>query len=152
MVRKRIIDDTSPEARKEQLKQVCPWIVQFTPSFEGEVEISEPPPKRPPSPFSGRPLRAKDLVPVTLTKEAPGSDKYICPVTRKTITNQKLVLLPTGTLMLESAAQELAYPTLTCPLVGARFHREEVIEIAASTSAFAATGDVVAKKFKASAN
>lgn len=112
----------------------------------------ELPPKRPLSPYSGRPLRTKDLVPVTLTKEAPGSDKYICPVTRKTITNQKLVLLPTGTLMLESAAESLAYATQTCPLTGAQFNRDDVIEIAASASAFSSTGAVVAKKFKPSLN
>jgi hypothetical protein len=63
--------------------------VQFTPSWNAE-EQTEAPPKRPPSPFSGRPLRVKDLVPITLVPESSESNKYICPVSRCVISKQFL--------------------------------------------------------------
>ena len=56
----------------EQLKQVSPWIVQFTPSADAKA-LTEPP-KRPPSPFSGKPLRAKDLLPVNLVRNSSNMD------------------------------------------------------------------------------
>jgi nitric oxide synthase-interacting protein len=79
--RKRVIDDTSREEQMAKFKQVSPWIVQFTPSYDREVKVKEPP-KRPPSPFSRNPLRLKDLIPVNLVRESSGSDKFICPVSR----------------------------------------------------------------------
>jgi hypothetical protein len=88
--RKRQIDDTDTNTKKDELKRVSPWIAQFTPSA-AEQDITEPP-KRPPSPFSGRPLKTKDLIPIDLLREAAPSAasasttsstvKYICPVSR----------------------------------------------------------------------
>lgn len=61
---------------------------------EAEVTVKAPP-KRPGSPMTGRPLRAKDLVPVDLEREkksssssssgggdADGPVRFICPVSR----------------------------------------------------------------------
>jgi nitric oxide synthase-interacting protein len=84
--RKKVIDDTDKEVRMEELKKVSPWVPQFTP--QATATAVKEPPKRPPSPFTGRPLRAKDLIPVNLIKEhadGKGGDakvRYICPVTR----------------------------------------------------------------------
>ena len=84
--RKKIIDDTAPSLKKEQLRKISPWIVDFTPTAKA-AEIKEPP-KRPSSPFSGRPLRVKDLIPVNLEREravdlgAAGVVRFICPVSR----------------------------------------------------------------------
>jgi nitric oxide synthase-interacting protein len=152
--RKRTIDDTDTSTKLEQLRQVSPWIVQFTPEAAA-AEIKEPP-KRPPSPFSGRPLRTKDLMPVDLVKETDGDSKgsagtkrFICPVSRKTITNQKCIFLKnTGCLMLESAAEHLAYPSMTCPLTGKPFKSSDAVEIVAAASAFASSGQVEAKRYR----
>jgi nitric oxide synthase-interacting protein len=82
--RKKIIDDTEREVKLEELRKVSPWVPQFTPQAK-ESQIKEPP-KRPPSPFTGRPLRAKDLIPVNLVRESDVDDssrvRYICPVSR----------------------------------------------------------------------
>ena len=83
--RKKLIDDTETSEKMAQLRKVSPWIPQFTPHAK-ESEIKEPP-KRPPSPYSGRPLRSKDLIPINLIKEqsSPTSSettRYICPVSR----------------------------------------------------------------------
>ena len=83
--RKRLIDETPTEIRLEQLKKVSPWIPQFTPEAK-DSSVPEPP-KRPASPFSGQPLRSKDLISISLTKEtsSTGTDsttRYICPVSR----------------------------------------------------------------------
>lgn len=54
--------------------------------------------------------------------------------------------------MLESVAEELAYPTMTCPLTGVKFSRDDIIPLARAVSYFASTGDVVAKKYRPSIN
>ena len=84
--RKKLIDDTDRDVRIEELKKVSPWIPQFTPEAK-DAEVKEPP-KRPPSPFTGRPLRTKDLIPVNLIRESHDTStdsdrvRYICPVSR----------------------------------------------------------------------
>ena len=85
--RKKVIDDTDSSVKREQLKKISPWIVDFTPTAkDARVKI---PPRRPSSPFSGQPLRTKDLIPVNLEREEvdatsgdAGSMRFICPVSR----------------------------------------------------------------------
>eukprot|EP01034_Spumella_vulgaris_P022185 gene22185-28295_t len=122
---------------------------QFTPQAK-EAEIKEPL-RRPPSPCSGRPLRSKDLIPIQLIRESgsensSGVVRYLCPVTRKTITTQKVILIKsTGALMLEQSAKDLAYPTMTCPITGRPFKTDDVLEFSTAASGFAASGQVEAK-------
>lgn len=86
--RKKVFDDTDKEAGIVALARVSPWLPQSTPSHT-ESSIKEPP-KRPLSPFSGQPLRAKDLIPIDLVRESTdeevasmsGPVRYICPVAR----------------------------------------------------------------------
>lgn len=84
--RKKYIDDTETEIRVAELQKVSPWVPQFTPA--AEASKAKEPPKRPASPFSGRPLRAKDLIPINLIRETddPSANssvvRYICPVSR----------------------------------------------------------------------
>jgi hypothetical protein len=153
--RRKVIDDTDHTIRVEQLKKVSPWIPQFTPEAK-ETIIAEPP-KRPLSPFSNQPLRSKDLIPITLIPETSTASettvKFVCPVSRKTITNQKVILLKkTGVLMIEQAAEELALPTMTCPITGRSFKKEDILELSRASSAFAATGNVVARKDRPNLN
>lgn len=95
--RKKIIDDTDPLLKKEQLRRISPWIVDFTPTAKA-AEIKEPP-KRSSSPFSGRPLRAKDLIPVNLEREraadsgAAGIVRFICPVSRCYLRSSSVFLI-----------------------------------------------------------
>jgi len=96
--RKRKIDDTDKETKLAELQRVSPWVPQFTPSAAPSL-IKEPP-KRPLSPFSNRALRVKDLMPIDLIRESPeeedsksGPTRYICPVSRKTITTQKVIYI-----------------------------------------------------------
>lgn len=85
--RKRALDEVSLETQAAGLRSVCPWLPQFTPS--AEPAPTKAPPKRPTSPFSGQPIRSKDLVPVNLMREdasMKGQDsgpvRFICPVSR----------------------------------------------------------------------
>lgn len=154
--RKKMIDDTDKDTKMEALSKISPWVPQFTPAAAPEA-IKEPP-KRPPSPFSGRPLRSKDLIPIELTKEEAGNTggklmRYICPVTRKTITNQKVVLIKTsGVIMLETALKELALPSMTCPITSKKFKNEDVVEMQSAATAFASSGQVEGKLHRPSIN
>ena len=152
--RKRKIDDTENEEKRASLKQVSPWIPMFTPEAESVIKA---PPKRPQSPMTGRPIRSKELIPINLIEESRDSDssdtsshvRFICPVSRKTITNQKVILIKsTKQIMLESVAQQLAYPTMTCPITGQLFTMDDVIELSQAASSFAASGAVETSKYR----
>jgi len=54
--------------------------------------------------------------------------------------------------MLESVAKDLAYPTMTCPVTGAKFQQSDVVEVAQVASGFASSGTVEAKKYRPSMN
>lgn len=70
-------------------------------------------------------------------------------MSRKTITNQKVVLIKsTGAYMIEQAALDLAYPTMTCPLTGKKFSKDDVVELCAARSGKAALGGVMASVHK----
>ena len=72
---------------------------------------------------------------------------------RKTITNQKTFLIKkTGTLMVEAAYEELALPSMICPLTSTPFLKSDVIELVSAASAFAASGDVTASKHRYTIN
>ena len=157
--RRKIIDETSHDEKLRNLQKISPWIAQFTPTAKAS-DIKQPP-KRPPSPFSGRPLRSKDLMPVALAQEGASSSssstsslsgaatvRFVCPVSLKTISSQPVVYLKnTGAYMLESVARELAYPTFTCPLTSKRFTMDDVLPLVVAASSFASTGTVQASKF-----
>lgn len=158
--RKRKIDDTDREKQKEELKKINPWLSEFTPTA-APTAIKEPP-KRPPSPFSNRPLRAKDLIPVNLEREVVVGNsssnsgsmvRFVCHVTKKTITSQKVILIKsTGAMMIETAYNELAKPSMICPVTGKRFSESDVIELCRAATGFAASGNVEAKKYTPTIN
>lgn len=151
-LRKKKIDEKERDEKMEELKSVNYWITQFTPSAD-PAKIKEPP-KRPSSPFSGRPLRAKDLIPIELIKDSSQSKdrstvQFLCHVSKKTITNQKVILLKnTGALMIESVAQDLAYPTMICPITTKKFSKKDILEILPAASGFSSSGKVEASKYR----
>lgn len=55
-------------------------------------------------------------------------------------------------MMIEQAAKDLAYPTMTCPMTGKKFEMSDVVELVSAVSGFAATGKVEATKHKPSIN
>ena len=155
-MRKKKIDDSDHETRVTQLGQIAPWLPQFTPTApQTEIKVTA---KRPSSPFSGNPLRVKDLIPIDLmTEEAisisdiAGPQRFVCPVSRKTITTQKVILIKsTGTYMLQSVAAQLAYPSMLCPITSKKFTMDQVIELVPASSGFAATGNVESSKYRPS--
>ena len=99
--RKKYIDDTASSELIANLSQVCPWVPQFTP--QAQESIVQAPSKRPSSPFSGQPLRAKDLISIDLIPESSSSSgssnssivKYLCPVSRCVITGMIMIMIIT---------------------------------------------------------
>ncbi|KAG5186762.1 hypothetical protein JKP88DRAFT_308871, partial [Tribonema minus] len=152
------VDMTTREQHKEILKRTSFWLPTHAP--EHVEERVAPPEARPRSPMSGDPLRAKNLIPVRFTvdggKEEAGADsggagkgRIICAVTRREIHHQPTVLLArSGQVMLKSAAEEFALPTMMCPVTGGKFKTADVIELARSASGFAASGEVEAQKYE----
>ncbi len=130
--------------------------------YEGEIAALPPmPPDRPPSPNSGEPLKLKQLIPLHLVHEgeAEGVDfntsesgsnsgRILCAVSHKTITTQPTIALKnTGHVMLQSVYEELAKPTMTCPVTERKFKEKDVLVLARGRSGFAASGEVMAKKY-----
>lgn len=168
--RKRIIDDTDQETKMNELRAINPWLPQFTPQAE-QTNLKKPP-KRPTSPMTSRPLRVSDLIPINMHREVSNDNgesnstttaaaistestsiKFICPVSRKTITSQPVIAIKTtNEIMLESVAKDLAYPTMTCPITGKRFQQQDIIPLVRAVSYFSTTGDVEAKKYRPSIN
>lgn len=164
----KLIDETPREAQIEGLRSVCPWIPQFTP--EAPDTAPAPAARRPSSPCTGQPLRAKDLIPIRLEREGGSSSssgassrssvdnngstvRFVCPVSRDTIIAQPMVLIkPTGAVMSEETARSLAYPTMRCPITSRKFTMTDVLPLARTSTGFASTGNVEAKKYRPSIN
>jgi nitric oxide synthase-interacting protein len=131
--------------------------------YESEIAALPPmPPDRPPSPYSGEPLKLKQLIPLHLVHEGEengvGSGiknksnnsgrRILCAVSHKAITTQPTIVLKnTGHVMLQSVYDELAKPTMTCPVTGRKFKEKDVLELVRGRSGFAASGEVMAKKY-----
>ena len=150
--RKRKIDDRDVDTRRDEMRAMSVWMPQFVP--DAVISDAKEPPKRPLSPFSGNELRAKDLIPVNLFKEsascgAGDTVRFVCGVSGKVITSQKVVLIKTtGAYMIETVARELAYPAMTCPISSNKFAMSDVLELAQCQSSFAASGSVEASKYR----
>mmetsp|Transcript_14448 Transcript_14448/g.24255 ORF Transcript_14448/g.24255 Transcript_14448/m.24255 type:complete len:296 (-) Transcript_14448:258-1145(-) len=145
-----IVADPRSKAQKlGELKRTSFWLPRFGP--DGQKTKTPKPPKRPQSPFSRKPLRLKDLTPIKLPKlpaEKGQPTKFCCAVSQKQITYQDTVFLKnTGIVMLAKCFKELAEPTMTCPVTGKKFKKKHVIVIKSDGTGFAATGNVIAKKW-----
>lgn len=168
---------SSKEKTENSLKHVSYWLATSQPQhkkgapptkdgdfdYEKEIEaLPPPPPDRPPSPMSGEPLKLKQLIPLHLVREGAEDGKkkkkysddstttgrVLCAVSHKTITTQPTIAIRnTGQVMLKSVYLELAKPTMTCPITGKKFKEKDVLELIKGKSGFAASGDVVAKKY-----
>jgi nitric oxide synthase-interacting protein len=158
---------------ENSLKHVSYWLATSQPQhtkggakYDGdfdyakEIEALPPaPPERPPSPMSGEPLKLKQLIPLQLVREGAedstkakskeSTGKILCAVSHKTITTQPTIVIKnTGQVMLKSVYKELAQPTMTCPITGKKFKEKDVLELIKGKSGFAASGEVIAKKYQ----
>ena len=148
---KKISIETASEGRKG-LKRTSYWLADSspeTPSTEISTAASEPIPNRPASPTTGRPIRRKELVSVTFNREEGKRGKVTCAVSAKAISFQNAVVIKkTGQVMLLDVYEKLAKPTMTCPVTGRKFKEKDVIRLQKAASGFAASGDIVAKKYR----
>jgi len=143
-----ILEPKTKKEKIEDLKRTSFWLPQFTPAAKRQK--LEKPPKRPLSPFSSKPLRMKDLVPLKLKVLDPKAKekKFVCMVSGKEITYQDTVYIKsTGILMLKTLYTQLAEPTMICPVTSKPFKKKHVVHIKSDGSGFASTGNVIAKKW-----
>ena len=155
---KRKIDTETKEDGNKRLKEISYWLSEAQPEYDDkEQKIREnPPPERPPSPMSGNPLRLKDLTPITLNREGgkDGDDggKCICAVSNKAITTQPVVVIKkTGVVILKQVYNSVVKTKdgkkMVCPVTGKKFKEKDLLELKKGKSGFAASGEVVARKY-----
>jgi len=159
----RKIDTESTDTLNKSLKRTSYWLSESQPQYTKEAKEEEirnnPPPKRPPSPMSGRPLKLKDLIAIQLHRDSgdggdtnrnDGVGRCICPVSNKTISTQPVVLIKkTGIVLLKDIFDQLRKSSgNTCPITGKKFKDKDVITLIKGTSGFSASGNVVAKKYR----
>jgi nitric oxide synthase-interacting protein len=143
-----------PESSKDQkdgkdsLKRSSYWLSEAQPQYD-EGGPAKPPPQRPASPMSGRPLKRKDLIPITLGKSAEDATKVVCAASGKSISTQRVVLISsTGVVLLRDVFEQLTKEDKRCPVTGKKFKPKHVIELKKGSSGFAASGETVAKKYR----
>mmetsp|Transcript_7106 Transcript_7106/g.8541 ORF Transcript_7106/g.8541 Transcript_7106/m.8541 type:complete len:158 (+) Transcript_7106:499-972(+) len=128
------------------------WLPHLTPQAPTpDKQNQEPPPKRPPSPITGTPLRMKDLIPISLHKSqtqkatttCDASDiRFLCHVSRNEITNQPVLFIrTTGCVVIQEVATRLRIlQSKICPITGRTFRSKDVLTLATASSSFAASG------------
>jgi nitric oxide synthase-interacting protein len=180
---KRKINVEDKDVAKGKLLKMSYWLSEAQPQYtiqakkediiDQQQEMATA--TRPSSPFSGQPLRLKDLVPITLmrdTKTEKEDDvasssstttislligsKCLCAVSNKIISTQSaIVIKKTGVVMLEDVYNKVIKSsknddgkTMNCPITGKKFKEKDVLKLHKCSSGFAASGNVVASKYK----
>ena len=159
---KRKIDTESKEEGNKRLKEICYWLAEAQPEYDNsETALNNPPPERPSSPMSGKPLRLKDLTSITLMREGGSSNKTgnngekgkcICAVSSKAITTQPvLTIKKTGVVILKDVFDSIIKTAdgkgMVCPITGKKFKEKDMLELKKGKSGFAASGKVTASKY-----
>eukprot|EP00939_MAST-03C_sp_MAST-3C-sp1_P004330 g4330.t1 len=147
------VDMRTTEEKRRAFERTSYWLPEFAPKMSQGPKVKKPP-KRPPSPMTGKPLRMKHLIPVSLCKDPENPERFIDPVSKKRISTQPCVLVkPTGYVVLESVFDRLKKSrgkdeTPTCPVTGEEIDlNSDVLRLVRSGSSFASSGTVVAKKW-----
>jgi nitric oxide synthase-interacting protein len=135
--KKREREEENPLAR------VSYWLADFQP--EHKETVPEPPPDRPSSPYSGEPLRLKDLQPLSFERSSDG--KVLCAISHKTITTQPVVAMKEH-VVLEEVYDKLVKATMTCPVTGKKLKEKNIRRLQKGKSGFASSGPVVAKTYR----
>ena len=101
--------------------------------------------------MSGNPLKLKQLIPLHLLHDKQGkgtNGKVLCALSQKQITTQPAVCIkPSGQVILKSVYEELVKPDMVCPISSKKLKDGDVVELVSGKSGFAASGDVVARKY-----
>ena len=140
------IDLESNDVKKASLKRSSYWLSQNAP--EHIEEKLDAPPDRPPSPMSGQPLRLKDLISLDCKVDDSGK-QFVCSVSGKVLSTQEVVCIKkTKQIMLKEIYNELAKPSMICPVTGKKFKEKDVLLLKKAASGFAASGEVEAKKYR----
>jgi hypothetical protein len=155
---KRKIDTETKEKGKIKLQRTSYWLSESQPQYTNESKEDEirknPPLTRPPSPMSGKALRMKDLTPITLERDEKSNrslygSKCLCAVSKKAISTQPaIVIKKTGVVILEDVYTKIVKPSMTCPIKGKKFKEKDVLHLSKCASGFAASGKVVATKYR----
>jgi nitric oxide synthase-interacting protein len=150
VVKKRKREDEKVSA-KADLKRTSYWLAEAQPASV-KVEQIEEPPERPPSPVTGRPLRRKDLWPVSV-KWDDDRKRVVCAVSGKTVKASNEVTAywtdkkEPGTIVLKTVYDELVGDTKRCPVTSKKI--KCVRQLQQSGSSFASSGqNVEVKKYR----
>jgi nitric oxide synthase-interacting protein len=142
VAKKRTRDDGDVKP-KSALARTSYWLAEYQP--EHVVETPEPPPDRPPSPYSGQPLKLKSLRSLKFKRQ---QDKVVCALSDKTISTQPVVALPSGNVILKECYTDLVKPTMMDPFTSKKIKEKHVLELTKGKSGFASSGSVEAKKYR----
>mmetsp|Transcript_2148 Transcript_2148/g.2577 ORF Transcript_2148/g.2577 Transcript_2148/m.2577 type:complete len:293 (-) Transcript_2148:4211-5089(-) len=152
---KRKIDTESKPTGKEKLQKSSYWLSEAQPQYtvesHEEVIRMNPPPERPSSPMSGEPLRLKNLIPIKLQRDESNTldPKCLCAVSNKAITTQSVIVIKkTGIVILKDVYDKIVKPSMVCPITGKKIKEKDVVNLNKCATGFAASGEVVAKKYK----
>eukprot|EP01138_Halocafeteria_seosinensis_P013334 gb/GECG01013620.1/.p1 GENE.gb/GECG01013620.1/~~gb/GECG01013620.1/.p1 ORF type:complete len:108 (+),score=11.19 gb/GECG01013620.1/:1-324(+) len=75
--------------------------------------------------------------------------RYCCAVSKKEITNQKVVLLkPSGQVVLESVAKKTVYPEMRCPVTGKKLRDKDILPLVPGGTSFASHNEVNAESYR----
>ena len=145
------------------LKRTSYWLADMQPDNDIESQKA-PPPKRPPSPNTSRPLRRKDLIEIELKRKNTSSksgrnNAVLCAISEKEITTQQAIALVTKGNDETNRAQvvlEQIYKDLNiekekvpmCPVTGKKI--KQVLKLQKGGSSFASTDgrSVEAKQYR----
>jgi nitric oxide synthase-interacting protein len=75
--------------------------------------------------------------------------KCLCAVSNKAITTQPaIVIKKTGVVILEDVFNKVIKSSMTCPIKGKKFKEKDILHLSKCASGFAASGTVVATKYR----
>jgi nitric oxide synthase-interacting protein len=145
-------DDQKVVKKKQKVNEANPlknssfWLADFQPkkadatTATGTEEELEPPPKRPSSPMSQKPLRRKDLISLDLKRNT--DEQVICAVSEKSIVHQQALALITKSDKPAQVVLEQVYNDLgkekVCPVTGRKISK--ILKLQKGGSSFAASG------------
>ena len=140
------VDMTSREEKQAEIKKSAFWLPAHAPGHQ-HVKVQKPP-RRPPSPISGKPLRLADLVSIDLrrTNDEP-TGRPLCAISQKEINFSEAVAITTsGQVMLREHFDKMGIAkNLVCPVTGKSFELKDILHLRKAASGKAASGSVVAR-------
>jgi len=138
------LDDDLRKKLKDHLKSNF-WVPDMTPAAKATKTAK--PIDRPLSPITGTPLKITQLVPINLILDEDASDgprdvRFMCPVSQKQITHQKVIAIKnTGTVMIKECFEKFAKDDAQDPVTGKPFKKSDILELISGGTGFAGHED-----------